>query len=121
MQYTATRITSILAKYEERKGEFEGIPFCPEKLSSDGERKLIKMILSYPDQVSKASAEMNPSVLTAYLYDLAKTFSQFYHDYPVLNCDDKETALARLKLVRSVLEVMKKAFYLVGIPYLKKM
>lgn len=121
LQYTATRITSILAKYEERKGEFEGIPFCPEKLSSDEERKLIKMILSYPDQVSKASAEMNPSVLTAYLYDLAKTFSQFYHDYPILNCDDKETALARLKLVRSVLEVMKKAFYLVGIPYLKKM
>lgn len=121
LQYMATRITSILGKFEERKNDFSGIDFRPEKLGTDGERKLIKMILSYPDQVSKASEEMNPSVLTAYLYDLAKTFSQFYHDYPVLNCDDRETGLARLMLCRSVLEVMKKAFYLVGIPYLKKM
>lgn len=121
LQYTATRMTGILRKYEERKNDFKDIDFHPEKLNAVEERKLIKMILSYPNQVSKASAEMNPSILTAYLYDLAKTFSHYYHDYPVLNCDDKETALARLHLIRSMLEVMKKAFYLVGIPYLKKM
>lgn len=121
LQYMATRITSILAKFEERKGEFESIQFNPSRLTSDGERRLIKMVLSYPDNVKKAGEEMNPSVITSYLYDIAKTFSQFYHDHPVLNCEDKEMGFARLQLSKAVLEVMKKAFYLVGIPYLKKM
>ena len=121
LQYMATRITAILSKFEERKEEFSGIEFVPEKLSSAQERRLIKSVLAYPDRVRKAAVEMDPSVLTEYLYDLAKTFSRFYHDYPVLNAEDKETGVARLKLVKAVLEVMKKAFYLTGIPYLKKM
>jgi arginyl-tRNA synthetase len=66
---------------------------------------------------------MDPSVLAAYLYELAKGFSRFYHDCPVLSLSAGESDLAeaRLALCRCVLEVLKDALNLVCIPFLEVM
>jgi arginyl-tRNA synthetase len=121
LQYMGARISSMLRKYEENKGSFEKAVFNPNLLNLDQERELIKLLLSFPETVSTAGKEMNPSVITSYLYDLSKGFSRYYHDTPILQDPDKDTVISRIQLVRAVLQVLKNAFYLVGIPFLKRM
>ncbi|MDC7124363.1 MAG: DALR anticodon-binding domain-containing protein, partial [Spirochaetales bacterium] len=62
-----------------------------------------------------------PSILSSFMYELAKTFSRFYHDNPVLNNDDKKVAAARIELSKAVVQVLKNGFVLIGIPFLDRM
>jgi arginyl-tRNA synthetase len=64
---------------------------------------------------------MDPSALAAYLYELSKTFSRFYHDCPILNAAGTELSAARLALSRGVLRVLKDAMTLICIPFLEIM
>jgi arginyl-tRNA synthetase len=59
--------------------------------------------------------------LTAYLYELSKGFSRFYHDCPILNAKQEDLAAARLALSKAVLAVLKDALNLVCIPFLEAM
>lgn len=121
LQYMGARISSMLRKFEDRKDEFEGAGFQPELLILDQERELIKLLISFPEIVSEAGKGMNPSIVTSYLYDLSKVFSRYYHDTSILKDPDKDTVVTRIYLVRAVLQVLKNAFYLVGIPFLSRM
>jgi arginyl-tRNA synthetase len=90
-------------------------------LIGDAEWELIKALASYPEAISQAAANMDPSRLTAYLYELSKSFSRFYHDCPILNADKPELAGARLALSRAVMLVLQDALNLVCIPFLEAM
>ena len=121
LQYMGARISSMLRKFEDRKDDFKGFDFNPEILVLKQERELVKLLMSFPEIVSEAGKGMNPSVVTSYLYDLSKVFSRYYHDISILQDPDKETVVTRIQLVRAVLQVLKNAFYLVGIPFLERM
>ncbi|MDA3938709.1 MAG: arginine--tRNA ligase [Spirochaetia bacterium] len=121
LQYMGARISSMLRKFEDRKDEFTKAKFNPEILVLDQERELIKLLLSFPEIVSDAGKGMNPSVITTYLYELSKVFSRYYHDTSILKDPDKDTVVSRIYLVKAVLQVLKNAFYLVGIPFLERM
>ncbi len=45
---------------------------------------------SFPEIVVAAARELNPSVLTAYLFELCKSFSRYYQDHPVLRNEDQD-------------------------------
>ncbi len=81
----------------------------------------MKLLGAFPDVVDRAGAEYNPSTVTAYLYDLSRTFSRYYHDNPVLHNADKDLVATRVRLCRAVAQVLKNAFALVAIPYLERM
>ncbi len=121
LQYMGARISSMLRKYEERKDDFKGGEFKPGILDLEQEREIVKMLSTFPEIVEDAGENMNPSVITSYLYDLSKIFSRYYHDIPILQDPDKDIVVSRITLVRAVLQVLKNAFYLVGIPYLERM
>jgi arginyl-tRNA synthetase len=93
----------------------------PELLSSDAEWELVKTISAYPNAVADAAAHMDPSILAAYLYELSKGFSRFYHDCPILNAGDPGLAAGRLALAKGVLRVLRDALHLIGIPFLETM
>ena len=121
LQYMGARISSMLRKAE-------GGPLdCPlaavncSLLSGDPEWELLKAIAAYPAAVSDAAASLDPSRLAAYLYELSKSFSRFYHECPVLNAETAELAAARLALSRSVLRVLQDALNLICIPFLEIM
>ena len=121
LQYMGARISSLLRKASERNaGETTGEP-CFELLTHDAEWELVKTLGNYNNAVASAAEAMDPSLLTAYLYELAKAFSRFYHDCPVLNAEDGKLVEARLALCRAVLVVLKDALYLVCIPFLEVM
>ncbi|MCF7946706.1 MAG: arginine--tRNA ligase, partial [Spirochaetia bacterium] len=85
------------------------------------ERELIKLLAEYPDTVFQAGKELNPSIITSYLYDLSKSFSRYYHDIPIMKGSDKKLVSARAALSRGILQVLKNAYHLVGIPFLESM
>lgn len=121
LQYMGARISSMNRKFQEVSGEYASVAFNPELLKLDDERELIKLISSYPEAVASAGKEMNPSIITAFLYELAKTFSHYYHDNKILRADSQELVKARISLAEMVLQVLRNAFDLVGIPYLSSM
>lgn len=85
------------------------------------ERELIKLLAEYPDTVLQAGKELNPSIVTSYLYELSKSFSRYYHDIPIMKGSDKKLVSARAALSRGILQVLKNAYHLVGIPFLESM
>jgi arginyl-tRNA synthetase len=118
LQYMGARISSLLRRAEGGKA---GGRVCPELLGNDAEWELIKTIASYPQAVADSAARMDPSVLTAYLYELSRGFSRFYHDCPILNAENPDLAASRLELSRAVLRVLRDALRLTGIPFLEAM
>ncbi|GHV78772.1 arginine--tRNA ligase [Spirochaetia bacterium] len=117
LQYMGARISSILRKANSNTtGNIK-----PELLGSDAEWELVKTISAYPNAVADAAARMDPSILAAYLYDLSKGFSRFYHDCPILNAASPDLAAGRLALSKGVLRVLRDALGLIGIPFLETM
>ena len=121
LQYMGARISSMLRKYDEIRADYDVIPFDPALLSLEDERELIKTIGAFPETVTRACREYDPSVICAYLYDMSKRFSRWYHDHQILNAETESLIKARVCLCEMVLQTMKNAFNLVGIPFLEKM
>jgi arginyl-tRNA synthetase len=118
LQYMGARISSILRK---AKDGAAGGRVKPELLGGDAEWELIKTIAAYPQAVADAADRMDPSVVAAYLYELSRGFSRFYHDCPILNAETPDLAASRLELSRAVLRVVRDALYLIGTPFLEAM
>jgi arginyl-tRNA synthetase len=123
LQYMGARISSMLRKSGEEDGSAPGAAKGADfsLLVSDPEWELIKSLAAYPAAIGEAAENLDPSHLTAYLYELSKCFSRFYHECPILNCTDPSLSKARLELSRAVMFVLKDAFYLVCIPFLNVM
>jgi arginyl-tRNA synthetase len=120
LQYMGARISSMLHKAAEQGRALE-TPFKAELLSGDAEWELVKILGNYSASVAQAAEQLDRSILAAYLYELSRAFSRFYHDCPILNAPSADLAAARLALVRAVLRVLRDAFDLVCIPFLEAM
>ena len=119
LQYTGARLSSILRKYkEEGKTETE---FKGELLTNEDEKTLLTLIASFPQYVKKAADGFDPSVIATYLYEVAKTFSHYYHDNRILNAETDELIQARVSLCEMILQVLKNGFKLIGVPFLDVM
>ncbi|MDR2185749.1 MAG: arginine--tRNA ligase [Treponema sp.] len=123
LQYMGARISSMLRKDSMLRSDNSNTAgiIKPELLVDDAEWELVKTISAYPHVVADAADRMDPSVLTAYLYELSKGFSRFYHDCPILNAKDPDLAAGRLALSKAVLRILRDALNLTGIPFLETM
>ncbi|ORC37200.1 arginine--tRNA ligase [Marispirochaeta aestuarii] len=121
LQYMGARISSMRRKFQERRDEFTGIEAKPELLNTPEERELIKLCSDFSSVIAAAADQYNPSLLASYLYELARTFSRYYHETPILTGSEKETAVSRLALASAVLCVLKNGMYLLNIPFVEKM
>ncbi|TVQ87778.1 MAG: arginine--tRNA ligase [Bacteroidetes bacterium] len=120
IQYTHARIRSIIRKAEEK-----GIAdknFDPLKVVINiKEKNLIRSLYNFPQIVQDAAADMSPALIANYVYELAKEFNQFYHDYSVLNEPDENISLFRLKLSGLTSKVIKTAMDMLGIEVPERM
>ena len=127
LQYMGARISSLLRKAAEQgehgdaNGECSACEASVELLTTDSEWELVKILASYNDSVAAAAQNMDSSLVSAFLYELTKAFSRFYHDCPILSAEKPELAAARLALCRAVLAVLTDALYLTCIPFLEVM
>ena len=118
LQYTGARISSMLRKAGQAS---RAAPDSYRLLTSDGEWDVLKLLAAYNGTLAAAAGHTDPSLVSAYLYDLAKAFSRFYHDCPILQAETPELSAARLDLARAVLAVLRDGLSLVCIPFLESM
>lgn len=123
LQYMGARISSILRKAKSSDGVdiLKKAEYRPELLIHESEWELLKSIESLPTNVNRAAAQYDPSVLTAYLYELSKNFSRFYHDCPILSAPNADLALTRLRLAEAVKIVLENTMALVLVDFLDSM
>jgi arginyl-tRNA synthetase len=119
LQYMGARLSSLLRRQEEAPDR--GGRIQPRLLAADAEWELLKRLAEYPSTVAEAAARMDPSLVAAYLYELSKSFSRFYHECPLLNAETADLGASRFGLARAALMVLKDALYLICIPFLETM
>lgn len=121
IQYMGARASSIIRKHE--AGEGNAAKGSPEagRLAGDADWALLKLVAAYPEALDQAAAAMDPSVVAAYLHELAVGFSAWYRDNQVLNCPDAGLAASRLELVRAVRRTLEAGCRLVCVPFLETM
>lgn len=119
LQYMGARICSILRKAEEAGLTSDNADFG--LLNTEEEWTLIKLLGEYPAVLEKAADTLDPSSVAVYLYEVAKQFSKFYHECPIVAAEDKKLAAARLQLAKSVRTVLQNAMEMILVPFLESM
>lgn len=82
---------------------------------------MVKELAGFPTAVSKAVDEFSPHVVANSIYRVAKAFSTFYNQCPVLNAEDPEVRDARLLLSTAVKQVLANGMALLGIDPVESM
>src|SRR5699024_975245 len=114
IQYTHARIQSVLRKAEEQGLKAEATAETAAKLS-DKELYLIRLIDSFPETVKDAAEGFSPAIIANYIYELAKEFNQFYHDYSILKETDEALRNFRLLLASTTGRVIRTGMDLLGV------
>ena len=118
MQYAYTRIRSIFNKANVNP---TALAEAKIQLSDEKERALAIKLLQFEEAVQTVGKEGTPHVLCAYLYELAGVFSSFYEHCPILNAEDENVKLSRLKLASLTEKTLKQVLALLGIKTIEKM
>ena len=119
IQYTYTRIKSVL-----RKAEEAGVKIVPGDIHTaltEKEQNLVKLIAKLPAVVKEAGDNCSPALIGNYAYELAKEFNQFYHDYSILKEENEQVRNLRLLLAQQCSVAIENAMGMLGIEMPERM
>ena len=119
IQYTYTRIKSVL-----RKAEEAGVKIVPGDIHTaltEKEQNLVKLIAKLPAVVKEAGDNYSPALIGNYAYELAKEFNQFYHDYSILKEENEQVRNLRLLLAQQCSVAIQNAMGMLGIEMPERM
>lgn len=121
IQFNYVRIQALLRKAKDLAGfEFADSFSSPADLLTK-EKELIIKLYSFNTTLNQAAAEYSPALIANYIYDLAKEFSQYYHDVSILKEEQKDLILFRLHLSKTVGSAIKECMQLLGIDVPERM
>jgi arginyl-tRNA synthetase len=120
MQYAYARCRSILRRGHVDETRFRTNPPAVA-ISHPAERTLVLQLLRFEDALTGAANEYLPHYLTGYLWDLAKAYSVFFENCPVLKAETPELRDSRLLLVDLCGRVIRQALDLLGIRTVERM
>ena len=120
MQYAYARNRSIFRKADANVETYRTNP-PPVVLDTDHERALAVQLLRLEEALVLAASEYQPSSITAYLWDLAKTYNGFFQNCPVLKAATPEIRESRLLLCDLTARVLKQCLGLLGIHTVERM
>lgn len=109
-QYNYARIQSILGKAD---CDYSDADYSV--LTRPTELALIKQLYNFESMIYAAYRNLNPGMLTNYLFGLTSKFSQFYSAESILNTEDINLKKARLALIDKTAIVIKNCLNLLGI------
>jgi arginyl-tRNA synthetase len=120
MQYAFVRNRGIF-----RKGEVDPKPLREQPpavlLERPEERALAVQLLRFSEALDAAAADYRPSLITGYLWDLAKTYSGFFQNCPVLKAETPALRQSRLLLCDLTARVIQRGLDLLGIRTVERM
>lgn len=114
VQYTHARCCSVLRKAPENDSSFN-----PGMLKTKEEYQVCKTLYQFPEKVMIALNQLEPSVITRYLVNLAQDFNRFYHEHPIL-VEDQQLRSARLALVEATRITLANGLRLIGLKPLER-
>ncbi|MEK7619102.1 MAG: arginine--tRNA ligase [Patescibacteria group bacterium] len=113
--YTVARLESILRKAKKSRAPVRGAAY--DWLA---EKQLLLSLLQFDDITRRAAAELNPSVISHYLFDLAQKINDYYHTTPILSAPES-IRQSRILLIARLSGTLKQGLDLLGIKTLEKM
>ncbi len=117
IQYTYVRTKSVL----EKAGQVPDIKDVKsENLLDESSIRTLKLVYSFEDILKQVTDKNEPSILSRYLIDLAKAYSNFYNENKII-VDKKDVQNARVYLTYAVGKVLKTGAELLGIEMPEKM
>ena len=118
IQYSHARIKSILRKFE---GNSDTIAISNLIELHEKEKELIKLQYDFAKILEEAAHALNPAVVANYIYDLTKSFNQFYNECPVLKEENLAIKELRIKLVETTARIIKNGMLCLGIDVPERM
>lgn len=119
IQYTHARIRAIL-----RKAETLGMKDITDWNATTlepSERDVLQVLSSFENKVREAAREYSPAIIANFVYDLAKTYNQFYQNIPIFNETNADKLRVRIALSKAVADAIKRAMGLLGIQVPERM
>jgi arginyl-tRNA synthetase len=121
IQYTYARCRSILRKAgTERDSGAEGSA-SGALLVHPAEQATLKQLARYPPTLRHAGEQLSPISVSEWTYGLARTFTRFYHEAPVLDAGSDALRESRLALVSAVAQGLRNGLAILGIGVLDRM
>jgi arginyl-tRNA synthetase len=120
IQYMVARARSIMR----RSGETVDETYVREstvELPEPAERNLALQLLQFEDALWQSTEEYYPSILTGYLYGLAKQFAIFFDQCHVINAESESLKRSRLVLCYHTARVLRQGLDLLGIGVVERM
>ena len=117
VQYTYARIRSVLRKSDEADAATDITAYEP----NEKEIEIIQRIADFPSVVSEAGRTYSPALIANYVFELAKGYNQFYHDYSILKEENGVARAFRLHLSRTVGDIIRRGFSLLGVEVPERM
>ena len=85
------------------------------------EVELVKYLADFPQTVLQAGATYSPSIIGAYVYDLAKMYNSYYHDHSILREEREDVRCFRVALSSVVASTIGYGMSLMGIEVPERM
>lgn len=119
VQYTYARIQSVLRKAADKQVS-EAFDASAVALN-DKEISLIQRLSDFSAIVAEAGRTYSPALVANYVYELVKEYNQFYHDYKILGEENADLRGFRLTLSRTVGDIIRQGFWMLGIEVPERM
>lgn len=114
MQYTFTRLESILRKHQQTKAKADYSCFNADAF------ELVKMINNFKTTLQIALEKRDTSIVAKRVMEMCKTFNHYYTTTKILD-GDNNTTNAKINLVKSLKECLNVGFNIICIAGLKEM
>lgn len=120
LQYALVRCRSVGRKYAERFGAEFVADEAALELTAPEELEMARALLGLEAALDRVAEHLTPHVLCEYLYGLARTFSHFYYECPILESEG-EVRRARMTLCLATQRTLELGLKCLGIPRLDRM
>ena len=116
IQYTYTRIKSILRKSENLTDEnFDSLSI------QSVEKEIIRFIYDFEAIIAEAGKAYSPALLANYIYEFTKLYNRFYHECQILKEENSQIRNFRLHLSKASAQVLYNAMSILGITMPERM
>jgi arginyl-tRNA synthetase len=118
VQYSAVRARNILRKFGEALPDFGAVltrEVMERQLAQEACWQLLLAASKSGSAIERAVASGEPAHVARYAFQLAQSYSNFYHEYPVLSETDFEKKSFLLWMTKYFLEQLEKTLGVLGI------
>lgn len=117
IQYTYARIQSVLRKARKADSliDYKGNLFSNQYPLNKEERDLLIHILQFPHVVHEAAEKLSPALIAHFAFASARLYNHFYHHHSIVDSENLNASIFRLKLSDFAGKVLRSALHLMGI------